>query len=222
MRALMREKAIKGLKRTSPAMLNSIRSRRLLKAAPQWLTLDTALKGRIQERVGATQTCPTAADGPYGMYFAEARTSLDHPLISWDMEESFESGKRMGIEFHHPYWNPDVIEMLWRTPPVVLNRGGRAKGLIREVAAKRFPALGFERQKKVEVGEYLFRLTAREAGGLWREVGGAKALVQMGLADADKLELYVKTILESAKGAFAEACKIFNILNIDTWLRAKL
>jgi asparagine synthase (glutamine-hydrolysing) len=222
MRALVREAAIKSLTRVSPASLDAIRWRRMIKAAPRWLTLDAALDRQIRDRVAATQTCPTSDPGPYGMYFAEARLSLDHPLVSWELEETFENGRRLGVEFIHPYWDAELVETLWRTPPALLNHGGRSKGLVRQVVAKRFPALGFERQRKVEVGEYFFQLVARDARAIWREMGGAKALVKLGLADNGKLDLYIDGILGSKEHTFAQACKIFNIMTIDTWLRSRI
>ena len=221
-RALSREAAIKGLRVISPATLNTIRSRRLLKAAPHWLTLDAPLERQIRERVAVTQTCPTSEPGPYGVYVAEMRISLDHPLISWELEETFENGRRLGMEFLHPFWDSELVDTLWRTPPDVLNQGGRAKGLVREVVAKRFPKLGFEGQKKVEVSEYFFRLVSDEAAQIWRETGGAKALVKLGLADANTVDLHVKATLESKEETFTQACKIMNIMNIDSWLRAKI
>lgn len=221
-RAFLREAVIKGLLATSPASLNAIRLRRMLAAAPQWLTPDNALERRLRERVAATQTCPTSEPGPYGMYFSELRLSLDHPLVSWELEESFETGRRLGMEFLHPYWDSEVVEMLWRTPPEILNQGGLTKGLVRGVVAKRFPALGFDEQRKVEVGPFFYRLIAGDAMKVWRDGGGAKALVQLGLADADKLDLEIKTILNSNEHTFFNACKIFDVMNIDRWLRSRI
>ena len=84
-----------------------------------------------------------------GFYFRELWESLDHPLTAMEMEEVFESGTRMGLRILMPYWDADLLEMLYRIPPHLLNKGGRSKGLVRQSVARRFPQLGFERQKKV-------------------------------------------------------------------------
>ena len=71
-----------------------------------------------------------------------------------DNESIYDEGRRLGAPILSPFQDREVIEFLARTPPELLNAGGRAKGLVRGTLAKRFPAHGFERQKKVGIGNF--------------------------------------------------------------------
>ena len=75
---------------------------------------------------------------------------MDHAVISWEAEELFEVYQHAGVRMLHPFWDPDVIDMLYRTPPFQLLHDGFNKSLVRATVARRFPQLGFERQRKVE------------------------------------------------------------------------
>jgi hypothetical protein len=55
----------------------------------------------------------------------EQRNGLDHPVFSWISEEQYEWGKQIGVRLLHPFFDADVVEILYRTPPRVLNDGGR-------------------------------------------------------------------------------------------------
>lgn len=222
LRAILRDVTISGLERLSPAALAAIRRRRLFAAMPAWLMPDDALRKQVGDRIEHNETSRTQDPGPFGIYFSEARLALDHPIISWELEETFENGRRMGMRFLHPYWDPDLIEMLWRMPPSLLARGGRMKGLVREVVARRFPDLGFERQKKVEVKGLFFSILAKEAPAMWREMGGAKALSALGLAEHSRLDSEFFAALSAGSGSYQRACRLFDIMNMETWLRKRL
>ena len=114
---------------------------------------------------------------------------LDHTLTSWELEEQYELGKRLGIRFLHPFWDPDVVEMLYRTPPSILNEGGVSKGLVRGALARRFPALGFERQRKVAATSFYRSLLRREGPSLAGEAGDFPALAELGIINNRMQEL---------------------------------
>ena len=82
-------------------------------------------------------------------YLQQGRISLDHAIVSMEMEEVFENGRSMDMRVLMPYWDPDLVDLLYRVPPDLLNRGDRAKALVRETLANRFSGLGLDRQKKV-------------------------------------------------------------------------
>src|SRR4030095_3566836 len=78
-----------------------------------------------------------------GSHYVEAgKKSLDHPMISWELEELFEVYRGVGVRILQPFWDADLVDLLFRMPPFVLNRGGRSKGLVRDSLARRFSAPG--------------------------------------------------------------------------------
>jgi hypothetical protein len=119
-----------------------------------------------------------------------------------------------------PFWDADLVEFLYRTPPDLLNRGGRSKGLVRGMLARRFPHLGFEQQKKV-VSLDFFRTTMLRAGAdVWNQMGGAKALAELGVVDAKRLNSTIEAII--AGGQKSQAHHIWDVLNVEAWLRPRL
>jgi asparagine synthetase B (glutamine-hydrolysing) len=221
-RAILRDSTITGLKRISPATLAAVRRYRLMNSMPSWVTIDGALRGELGQRIAGNETSRTRDAGPYGSYFAESRLALDHPVVSWELEETFENGRRLGVRFFHPYWDSDLVDLLWRTPPAMLASGGRMKGLVRKVVSRRFPHLGFDKQKKVEVRGLFFSIMANEAPAVWREMGGAKSLAKLGLVDKKRLDHEFEKVLGGRSGTHAEACKLFNVMNMESWLTNRL
>jgi len=96
------------------------------------------------------------------------------------------------------------------------------KGLVRDVVARRFPALGFDRQKKVEIKELFLSIMVKEAPKLWREMGGAKALSALGLVDSDRLNAQFLTTIDMSTGTYLKACKLFDTMNLESWSRKRL
>ena len=143
---------------------------------------------------------------------------LDHPLTSMELEEIFEMGRRLGIDFRHPYWDADIVHMLYRTPPQLLNRDGRAKALVRSTVARRFPTLGLERQKKIAGTSFFRSVLRREVPDLWKQSGGVPTLVRMGIVDAGAANAMVEASLSefSREGL----SRIWDLLNLDAWVQA--
>lgn len=222
LRAVLRDATITGLKRMSPTALAAIRRRRLMNSMPSWITLDSSLRRELGDRIENNETSRTRDPGLYGHYFAESRLALDHPLVSWELEETFENGRRLGVRFFHPYWDSDLVELLWRTAPSVLASGGRMKGLVRKVVSRRFPELGFDKQKKVEVRGLFFSILANEAPAMWKEIGGARSLARLGLVESRLLDQEVYHVLGLQSGTHAQACKLFNVMNMESWLAKRL
>ncbi len=222
LRALIRDTAIRGLKRATPATLAAVRRRRLMNSMPSWATLDSSLRRELGDRIEHNETSLTRDPGPYGNYFAVCRIALDHPVVSWELEETFENGRRLGVRFFHPYWDSDLVDLLWRVPPALLAAGGRMKGLVRKVVARRFPSLGFDQQKKVEIKDLFFSILAKEAPAVWREMRGAKSLSKLGLVNHDLLDAQFNRVLESKNGTHASACKLFDVMNMESWLNKPL
>ena len=133
----------------APGLLRVRQRRRVQRTTPDWVSPDRALQQQIDQRLEARSGQAKPMRNTGGFYFRELWEFLDHPLTAMEMEEVFDRGTRMGLRILMPYWDADLLEMLYRIPPHLLNKGGRSKGLVRQSVARRFPQLGFERQKKI-------------------------------------------------------------------------
>jgi len=96
------------------------------------------------------------------------------------------------------------------------------KGLVRKVVSRRFPALGFDKQKKVEITRLFFSIMAQEAPAVWKETGGAKSLAKLGLVDPHLLDSEFNRVLGRRSGRHSEACKVFDVMNMESWLTNRL
>lgn len=219
-RPLIRDHLVRMLQRRSPATLSYLRRRNLRKLMPSWGSSDPGLWRELSFRAETTETDRTREPADYGYYFSEIRLSLDHPLVSWEMEEAFENGKRLGVRFLQPYFDADLVEMLYRTPVALLNRGGLSKGLVRETISRRFPGLGFDRQKKVEVREFFLQLMCRDGYRIWKNMGGAQALGALNLVDPKRIDSFIHTAIGS--GEHRQAFNAWVIMNMESWIRPRL
>ena len=128
-------------------------------------------------------------------------------------------GKRIGVRFLHPFLDPDVVEMLYRTPPRILNEGGRTKGLVRQTLARRFPALGLERQRKVLATSFFQSLLLREGPALADAAGDFPALSALGLVDGRATSAFVHGEL---KRPSPRTRRIRVPLNLEMWIRSRI
>lgn len=203
------------LDRLAPAAWHRNRLARLRRTTHAWIAPDPQLRLALDERTadGLTPAAPRA-----GFYFQEVRAGLDHQLTSMELEEIFHMGRRLDVKIRHPYWDADVVDMLYRTPPQLLNLDGRAKALVRDTVAKRFPALGLDRQKKI-AGTSFFRSVLRnEVPALWKRSGGVPTLVRMGIVDGRAANAMVEASL--AQFSRQGLSRIWDLLNLDAWVEA--
>lgn len=195
------------------------RERRLaLSAMPDWVAPDPALRRELDERTAQRLERSQQAQGTF--YFRAARNFLDHPQTTLDFEEAYENGRRLGMRIRHPFWDAELVQMLYRMPPEVLQRGGRSKGLVREMLARRFPGLGFDKQKKVVSLAFFRGLMLEEGANLWKQVGGTPALGELGIVDARKTDAMISRILAGGKGA--ESYRIWDFLSAENWTRPRV
>ena len=145
------------LDRAAPSLIERVRLRRLAHSTPTWIAPDPSLQAEILrrerevlEREAALRKQRPQLDRRFPRFYIEqGRSAFDHVLVAMEMEETFEQGRRLQMRLRAPYWDSELLSYLYRTPPELLNRGGWSKGLVRESVARRFPAFGFERQRKV-------------------------------------------------------------------------
>jgi asparagine synthetase B (glutamine-hydrolysing) len=206
----------RALYRLAPGPWQRSRLGRQVRSDPAWISPDPALRTRQVERAaGSLET----ADPPGGFYLRELRTSLDHPLMSWELDEQYEFGKLVGVQYHHPYWDVDLVETLFKTPPALLDRGGRSKGLVREALAKRFPTLGFERQRKVAATNFFRSVVAKEGAALIDAVGDVSTLDALGVVDGPPA---IAAARKAVTGTPAEWFSAWSLLNLETWARQQV
>ena len=149
--------SVSTLQRWMPSVLDQGNAPPTQHKAPPWLAPDPALRRKMADRElwrremqWAGMRAPAGAGRKYPrVYFAEIRSGLEHPLVSMELEELYTQGRRLGLRILQPFWDAQLVDFLYRTPPPLLNEGGRSKALVRRAVARRFPGLGFEHQRKV-------------------------------------------------------------------------
>ena len=206
------------MNRVAPGYWQTRRNGRMVTSTPEWVAPDPELRKVIDERAGQV----LAASEPFrgSFYEQQMRTALEHPLNTMEAEEYFEQGRRLGVRIVHPYWDSDLVDLLYRTPPHVLSQGGRAKGLVRATIARRFPNLGFERQKKVHATNFYWRTMQSEGPAAWHTLGNrATTLERLGVLNA---ELHMTTMAELFAGQRPqESYRIWNTLHLEGWARPR-
>ncbi len=204
------------LRATWPAGWTRRRLRKYEAAAPAWVAPSPNLRRTQRERLEAQVTAPPPQDG---FYVQEIRESLQHPLVSLEREERFEFGRLNGVRYAHPFWDPDLVDMLMRTPPACLNRAGRSKGLVRETVAGRVPGLRLDRQVKRTGTGFSRTLIAREGPALARRLGEPRALADLGIVDAGAAAAFVRDAL-ARQGQ--DLYRVWDLLNLESWVRSRV
>jgi asparagine synthase (glutamine-hydrolysing) len=203
------------LHRLLPNAHDANRLERLLAGDPSWVAPDHALRAEQRRRA---EGCLTPSDPPEGFYMRDLWSSIDHTLISWESEEQHEMGKRIGVRFLHPFRDPDLIEMLCRTPPRVLNEGGRTKSLVRATLSRRFPGLGFERQRKVSARFFFESLLLRDGPGAAEMAGDFPALSELGVVDGRAVRDFIRGELNHASPRIQ---RIWEPIKLEMWVRSR-
>jgi asparagine synthetase B (glutamine-hydrolysing) len=204
------------LARFAPDLLRSQARLRAERSTPDWIAPDTKLRREITERTVDVRSHPKPKPGQF--YIHELRR-LDHPLQEIELEEAFEKGRRLGVKVLMPYYDADVVDLLCRTHPRVLNRGAQSKSLVRGQVSRKLPGLGLENQRKITTGNF-WPQKVPEAVVAWRTFGGARALGELGIVDARRLDGHVKRMLAEKREVFVPY--VWEILDHEAWVRARL
>jgi hypothetical protein len=179
---------------------------------PAWIAPDPEVRRRQIDRLPRSLTDP---DPPGGFYRREGRTGLDHPIVSWEMEETHALGRRIGVSFRHPYWDADLVSFLCRMPPEWLNAGGRSKGLVRDSLARRFPDLGFESLRKVGAGRFYRRVLAEQGPPAAESVRDLPVLSALGVVEGAAATATLFDLL--ARGG-PDVHRAWDLINLESWL----
>ncbi len=165
----------------------SLRRRRQLLAEglPSWLAPDPELRRQMLVRLEEKWARQTRQES---FYLTSVRGAFSSTVLQILLEERFYRDASVGAFTIHPYWDRSVIEFLLRTPPEILNQGGRPKALVRQAMAERFPNLGFEKQKKVFALDFADAVFRAEGARVWEQLGVPRALAGLGVVDAGLLQ----------------------------------
>jgi asparagine synthase (glutamine-hydrolysing) len=204
------------LGRVAPTWWRRSRERRLIASTPLWIAPDRTLRAQMDARAGHNLADPNP---PAGFYRRDARTAFDHPLMAIELEEHFEFSRRLGVRLLHPYWDADLVDLLARIPPPLLNRGGRAKGMVRHTLARRFPGLGFERHKKVAATRFYHRILLQDGPRLWHAMGGVREIARVESTETKTLESTVHALFAGAQPQ--QLYRLWDVLGLEAWLRAQ-
>jgi hypothetical protein len=204
--------------RLFPGWFETRRQRKMIEAVPDWVAPDPDLRREVNER--AHRTLAVSEPGAGGFYEREMRTALEHPLNTMESEEYFEMGRRLGMRIAHPYWDADLVDFLYRVPPHLLLYGGRAKGLVRDTVARRFPNLGFESQRKSSATTFYRKVMLTEGPKAWELLGGAATtLGRLGVVDTKR---HTATMAEIFAGQRSqESYRIWTTLQLEAWARPR-
>jgi asparagine synthase (glutamine-hydrolysing) len=215
LRALLSAAAAGALERLVPGGLRLRRTRAILGLVPDWVAPDPAVRRAVEERIGRGVDAELRAPQPRGFGLRHMRSLLDTHL-----EDEFERSRRAGLRLLHPFCDADLVDFVCRTPPAISCLGGRTKGLVRRTLARRFPGLGFERQKKLLLRNFYQELVLKEAPAVWQKMGGAQALAELGVVDGAVLQPAMATLLSGDRPE--EFYRVWDVLNLEAWLRPRV
>ncbi len=187
---------------------------------PSWVAPDTALRQELRRREEqAAEAAEKIRAGFSSHYFRYCRSYSDHLLPSWENEEYYEQGLRLGVRILHPFLDPDLIEFLYRTPPRFLNKGGREKGLLREALTGRFPDLGFDRQKKSYAIRFGSGLLLDQGARALEYTGGTPSLARLGVLDGPRAESALLAVLR--RRSVRHVGHIWLVANVESWVAGR-
>lgn len=200
----------------APDWLRDRRRRHWQGKWPDWLAPDPALRRELDQRVELILDTQNRYRRIKSVYARQLLESIEHGAVSAEYEAVFEEGRRSGMPKFSPFLDSKVVSFLLRTPPELLNQGGRSKGLIRETVAHRFPHLGFDRQRKL-IGGTLFKdVIHPQAREILTEMGGALALERAGIIDHRRLAAALGT--GDTAGDALPGWQVLYLLHVENWL----
>ena len=216
LRPLLRQFSARLLDLVAPSARVVRGRRRIITSTPPWVLPDPELRLQLLERHHRLHE--SARGGSH--YLRQVRRALDNPIVAMELEETFERARWLGVPILHPFLDADLAAFLYVTPPKFLMRGGRSKGLIREYLARRFPELGFERQRKLNANTFFSETLVREGREIWRELGGARALASLGVVDPVGLDAMMQRLF--AGDDPRESFRIWYVLSLEAWARTRM
>ncbi len=214
LRTVLAAAAVRALGPLGPRAVLARKRRHIASFPPAWIAPDPELRREFERR--AERYLPEPSDlSPYEVALQD---SLDHPMVTLEYEEVYEGSRRMGVPIVAPLLDSELVDFLYRFPPKLLFSSGRSKGPIRETLARRFPELGFDRQRKVGATSFFRERVLAEGREAWNAVGGPVALADLGVVD---FEMARRSIMRSIDDRRLHAsARLWYVLSNESWCRA--
>ena len=207
----------------APGQLRSWIRARLRRSTFEWVAGDPQLKQEADERVEILVEQYMQRMKPRGRYRYYSNSLAGYfveTIASMEMEQLFEAWQRMEVPILHPYFDPELIQLLLRMSPEILQKGGMEKGLVRDAVSRRFPDLKFEKQKKVTAMGYWQSILRGEGRQVWKETGGPSTLIDLGIVNGKVIGPVIDQAFESPS-AFLNG-KIWDLLCLEAWVRPRV
>ena len=198
----------------APGLMRRRQLGEVSRSTPAWVAPDKRLRRELAERV---ERAPTPSDAD-GIYVREVRRSLDHPMVALEYEERFENGRDLGVHEVHPFLDADLVDFLFRVPPRLLDRGGRAKGLVRHSLARRFPELGFDRHRKMNATAFLQEILLAQCEAARRDLGGLPALSDLGVIDPNGWQAAYESMRSHER---RDVYRIWEVFSAEAWVQGR-
>jgi asparagine synthase (glutamine-hydrolysing) len=192
------------------------RATRRVNADFPWIAPDQTIR-KEQKRRALERVVAARPDG--GFYARELRAFLKDPLMPLLFEEQHQLAGTLGVRYQHPYWDADLVDHMYRTPPSVLTRGNRTKGLVRAAVDRRFPNLGFAIKRKVMALSFFGQLAHEEARALVPTHASFSALSDLGVVDPAGAREFVFKALDQTPRSRSLA---WRLIVVESWARAQL
>jgi asparagine synthetase B (glutamine-hydrolysing) len=205
-----------GVSAISGAWWDRNRAARRVASDPAWIAPSQQLKSE-QARRALAKVVDARPVG--GFYARELRAFVDDPLMSLFFEEQHELGQEAGVQFQHPYWDADLVEHMYRTPPEVLTRGNRTNGLVRAAVDRRFPGFGFKVQRKVLALSFFANMASKEARKLAPHYTDFAALADLGVVEPAGARAFVEGSFDSTPRTMVQG---WRLVTLESWARAQL
>jgi asparagine synthetase B (glutamine-hydrolysing) len=200
----------------SPEAWDKDRAARRVAVDPAWIAPDEVVRLE-QKRRAEARVVDARPQG--GFYARELHAFLNDPLMSLFFEEQYELGRAAGVRFQHPYWDPDLVEHMYRTPPEILTRGNRTKGLVRAAVDRRFPGLNFESQRKVLAFSFFASVAGAEANKLAPQFTDFSALAALGVVEPAGARSFVANAFDKSPRTRALA---WRLITLEAWARTQI
>lgn len=203
------------LQQIAPRRYTANRVRRAVNRLGSWAAPDSGLRAEVAARL---ERWLPAAHPQMGFYFRDTLNTMEHPLAAMEGEETFEMGRKLGMRFQHPYWDPGVADILYRTPPLLLFNDGKSKSVVRVTMARRFPGLGLEHQKKRAGTNFMSSILTKELPELWQRKSDLSALADLRVVEPGAVATLARQNL--ASGSAPRYAKVLDLINLESWVRA--
>jgi asparagine synthetase B (glutamine-hydrolysing) len=200
----------------APGALRAFRRRSAEHNVPPWLAPNPELREQLYSRAEKS-----ADRAPSTFYQHEIMdTILNQPLTVLYKEDNFECSRRTGVLMLEPFYDPEVIQFLVRTPPWLRCRRGRYKGLLRQLLHQRHPQIGYDRQQKPYATGFVARKVFEGARRIWPDLKGTVALGRLGVVQSEHMDALVTEIIE--KEDTGQLRLLWMTLCAEVWARSRI